>query len=282
MATQGAKGEVGLHGLMKGLRLTEEEESEVQGAWRSGAKEMGKVPQAVGKLFSQKSGYADGIVRAIGKVWCLEKGIRCKELGDNLFLFSFLQPGGKRRAITEGPWDFGGDLLVVVDFDSTMKLEDLEFNYISIWIRVLDLPFGLMNVETGKAIGDKVGETIEVETDQDGSAVGRYLRIKVRLDIRKPLRRGVTMEGENKGDKIWCRFQYEFLPNFCYTCGLLGHVDKECDEGDWRVKEKQFGSWLRVAPTTRRSQSVSRKWSEGGSPGGSRQLRNFEDGLRGT
>jgi len=89
-----------------------------------------------------------------------------------------------------------------------------------------------------KAIGDKVGETIEVDRDQDGSAVGCYLCINVPLDIRKPLRRGVTMEGEKKGDKIWCRFQYEFLPNFCYTCELLGHVDKECDEGDWRVKEK--------------------------------------------
>lgn len=52
------------------------------------AKELGKVPQAVGKLF-----------------W--------------------------RR-----------DLLVVVDFGSTKKLDELEFNFIPVWIRVLDLPMG--------------------------------------------------------------------------------------------------------------------------------------------
>ena len=40
--------------------------------------------------------------------------------------------------------------MVVEDFDSMKKLEDLEFNYISVWIYVLDLPFSLMNVETGK------------------------------------------------------------------------------------------------------------------------------------
>jgi hypothetical protein len=71
----------------------------------------------------------------------------------------------------------------VVDFDSTEKLDELEFNFIPVWIRVLDLLIGLMNVEMGEAIGDRVGQTIEVESDADGSAVGRYLRIKVRLDI---------------------------------------------------------------------------------------------------
>lgn len=35
------------------------------------------------------------------------------------------------------------------------------------------------------------------------------------------------IEGE-KG--CWCNFQYEFLPNFCYSCGILGDVEKECDE----------------------------------------------------
>ena len=72
-----------------------------------------------------------------------------------------------------------------------------------------------MNVETGKAIGDKVGETIEVDRDQDGSAVGCYLCINVPLDIRKPLRRGVTMEGEKKGEKnlvlVPIRVPLEFL-----------------------------------------------------------------------
>lgn len=196
---------------MRVLKLTEEEEAGVKGAWR---KEMGKIPQAVGKLFSHQPGYGDGIACVLGEVWCPEKGIRCKELGENLFLFSFLEPGGKKRAISDGPWEFGGDLLVVADLDTSKKLDELEFNFIPVWIRVLDLPIGLMNVDTGEAIGDSVGQILEVESDQDGSAIGLYLRIKVRLDIRKPLRRGVTMEGENEGEKFWCRFKYESLPNF--------------------------------------------------------------------
>jgi hypothetical protein len=32
-----------------------------------------------------------------------------------------------------------------------------------------------------------------MEAEDDGTAVGQFLRIKVRLDIRKPLMRGVTL-----------------------------------------------------------------------------------------
>jgi len=139
------------------------------------------------------------MVQALGKIWCPVKGIRCKELGENLFLFTFLQPVGKRRVVTEGPWEFGGYLLIVVDFDETKRLRDLEFTHILVWIRVFNLPLGLMNEETGCLIGDKVGKSLEVDTDEDGSAVGSFLRMKVLIDVRQPLQKGVMMENE-KGE----------------------------------------------------------------------------------
>jgi len=118
--------------------------------------------------------------------------------------------------------------LIVVDFDGSKWLKELEFVSVPIWIRVFDLPLGLMNEETARRIGNKAGRFLEVDMDEDGLAVGEFLRIKVLLDIRKPLFRGVTMEGEG-----WCNIKYEFLPNFCYVCGHLGHVEKKCDEGVW-------------------------------------------------
>lgn len=126
---KGKKGPEDLEGLMGGLKLTDEERSTVRGAWQSGSRETGRHPQAVGKLFSTKAGYADEMAQTLGKIWCPVKGIRCKELGGNLFLFTFLQAGGKRRAVTEGPWEFGGDLLIVVEFDGMQRLKDLEFTH---------------------------------------------------------------------------------------------------------------------------------------------------------
>jgi hypothetical protein len=86
-----------------------------------------------------------------------------------------------------------------------------------------------LNEEIGKVIREKVGRVLKVDVDVDGSAVSNYLRVKVQVDVRKPLLRGVFLEEVTSGCKDWCPIQYEFLPNFCYGCGLLGHVYRECD-----------------------------------------------------
>jgi hypothetical protein len=49
-------------------------------------------------------------------------------------LFTFHQPSGKRRALEEGPWMFGKDLVVMVDFDESKALEELVLAFIPIWV----------------------------------------------------------------------------------------------------------------------------------------------------
>ena len=141
-------------------------------------------PKAVGKVFAEKLVNTEGLAQTLGKIWCPIKGVGCKDLGDNHFLFTFFQHGGKRRAMEEGPWMFGRDLVVLVDYDETKLVEELEFAFIPIWVRVSKVPLGMMNRAVGEAIGGQIGEFMEMERDDDDdSAVGRFLRIKIKLDI---------------------------------------------------------------------------------------------------
>lgn len=70
----------------------------------------------------------------------------CKEMGDNIFLFSFSQVDGRRRALEEGPWSVGHghDLLVMLEYDARKAVENLTFTQIPIWARVNKLPMGMM------------------------------------------------------------------------------------------------------------------------------------------
>ena len=107
----------------------------------------------------------------------------CKDLGDNHFQLTFLQATGKKRALDEGPWMFGKDLVVMVDFDATKTIEELDFSFIPFWIRVMKPPLSMIRRVLGEAIGDEIGTSMAMDLYENDMAVGCFLRNKVKLDI---------------------------------------------------------------------------------------------------
>ena len=57
---------------------------------------------------------------------------------------------------------------------------------------------------------------------------GSFMRVRVIIDINKPLCRGRRFSS-SQGEQGWVSFKYERLPNLCYWCGSLSHVDKDCE-----------------------------------------------------
>ncbi|KAE8781356.1 LRR receptor-like serine/threonine-protein kinase FLS2 [Hordeum vulgare] len=125
---------------------------------------------------------------SLGRCSCPLKGVDCKELGDNVFIFTFKQETGKRKALEDdGPWMFENDLVVMVDFVPSKRIDQYVFVEVPIWFRVLGLPLGKMEEDTPEDIGNLVRKFVEMDTGADVSAMGRFLRIKVRMPINKPI-----------------------------------------------------------------------------------------------
>lgn len=82
------------------------------------------------------------------------------------------------------------------------------------------------------------------------------------------------MEVGLNGKTQWCPLEYEFLPNFCYICGMLGHVDRECSRGSWKEKKKPFGPELQVWPSRLRSLEDSRNRNSRSSGSGGQNLES--------
>jgi hypothetical protein len=229
------------------MKLSAAEKKKIAVGGTGGSGEILKS-QAMAKLMSEKLAHPDAIERALGRVWCPIKGINCQVLGENKFLITFLQAAGKRKALEERPWVFSNELLVLSELDDSKAIDKIEFNFIPIWIRFQKLPIGLMNKEVGELLGNEVGECLEVDVGDGDVKIGSFLRVKIRLDIRKPLMRGVTVQVGVAGVEKWCPIIYEFLPDFCYICGLIGHTDKACSIQLQKGDKRQFGGEMRWLP----------------------------------
>ncbi|KAM0858894.1 hypothetical protein ACQ4PT_047568 [Festuca glaucescens] len=234
--------------------------------------------QAVGKILSDRPARAEYVKKTLGAIWSPFSGVECKDMSRNRFLFSFYDEATERKAVHNGPWDFNGNLIVMESFKPNKTIDEYEFKTIPIWVRAYGIPMGMMDLDTGKLIGDQIGEFLDADLDEDGSAMGEYLRIKIRMDITVPLMRCTTLEieedeeeyshmnaeGGKEADEKIITLKYEHLPDFCYSCGIIGHTERLCPTKEVIAGRRQFGPWLRViiikgSPREEKSRSSSEK-----------------------
>ncbi|KAL0362122.1 UNVERIFIED_CONTAM: hypothetical protein Scaly_1167400 [Sesamum calycinum] len=106
-----------------------------------------------------------------------------------------------------------------------------------------------MTKEMAEAIGHRIS-WYKDSADNCQFMWGLSMRLKVELDINKPLKRFLQLRTA-RGEGSVVSFTYERLPNFCCLCGLLGHIDRNCsrrhEEGFMEFGgELQYGEWLRA------------------------------------
>ncbi|KAJ1397238.1 Zinc finger, CCHC-type [Sesbania bispinosa] len=87
---------------------------------------------------------------------------------------------------------------------------------------------------------------------------GSYIRVLVEMDISNPLLPGINA-GSKMDGVFWVEFQYEKLPQFCYSCGIIGHDEENCN-GKIQTKEESvtLGPWLRLTQVGRKLASSTR------------------------
>ncbi|XVF73261.1 hypothetical protein PTKIN_Ptkin12aG0187600 [Pterospermum kingtungense] len=68
----------------------------------------------------------------------------------------------------------------------------------------------------------------------EGGGWTNFLRVRVEINIKKPLRRTVKLQTWENGREVWGRLTYKRLASFCYCCGLLGYIDADCEKGNDR------------------------------------------------
>ncbi|KAG8386248.1 hypothetical protein BUALT_Bualt03G0129200 [Buddleja alternifolia] len=130
------------------------------------------------------------------------RGMEISRLGNSRFLFAFNHSVDLDRVLESGPWNFDNYMIILKKlqaFDDPLTT-NLDWNEIF----------------------------VRMDMAKRGFFWDSTLRLRVSINVSKPLMRFMLLSLPN-GHDLKLQFSYEKLPNFCYLCGIIGHIDDCCD-----------------------------------------------------
>ena len=77
----------------------------------------------------------------------------------------------------------------------------------------------------------------KVDVDSEGRASGDCLRVRVTVKVSEPLLRWVTAYSKKHMSFDTYEVQYERLPHYYFSCGIIGHSSLECPKPGTRDKD---------------------------------------------
>jgi hypothetical protein len=226
--------------LWGNLTLTEDEdcvEVDVQAKEFDTGATIGKTC-VIGKLIVEHLVSKETIKDGLISWWKPFGDLVFKVLGENLFLIEFSDKRDKDRVLSGRPWAFESSLFLVEDFEALTQPSDFTFDTASFWVQMVNLPLACMGAEVGRKIGATMGMVEAVDVDANGMGWGEFLRVKIRLGLKKPLLRGRKLNVQGK--QVWVTFKYERLPHFCFNCGVICHGKTGCSNMGFDSK------WIRL------------------------------------
>ncbi|MBA0818648.1 hypothetical protein Gohar_003642 [Gossypium harknessii] len=208
----------------------------------------------------------------MANLWHPVKGVQIRDLGEKRYIFKFFHIMDMERVLKGSPWTFNNHLLVLHKLSKGEDPLRVPLISASFWVQVHDVPIGFYSENLAIQLGNFIGIFQEYDSANLGKENMNYMRIRIQIDIRRPLKRKKQVKFQNKCSYV--RFKYERLTLFCFYCGRLGHNDSFCEiKMEAGVEIGEMGWDLSLRAQSRRAQVMSSVWlrEEGG----------FSDGNKG-
>lgn len=216
----------------------------------------------VGKFFTNSTPPSlDETEQSLRKQWVLSGNMAVQKLGD-IDIFLFEQVNDKEKVLKHGHYNVNGVIIVIKSID-LYSPGMIDFTVASFVVAVVGLPSYLRTKEILPNLATIVGNNPVFLGVPDKIRPTLYFRVDV--DLKKPLRPGF-FNSENQ----FVEFKYINLGDFCYSCGMIGHVNTSCDQVIF-PKERAlnatstthvYGPWLRFTVFETSYQTVLMKSPE--------------------
>lgn len=191
--------------------------------------EIKEVPKVVyGRLLSGRSVNKVGLKNMLEAVWQNKAGVKIEDYTEGIVILTFGSEVIKNRLMKGQPWNFSGSYLVLIEADAMEQVTVDSFQKIPFWVQVYGIPPGHLAKPYGERLGKEIANSMGEFLEFDRNYRPNFMRVRVGMDSSGPLLRGKFLKLDKKKDNIWISFRYERLSKFCYYCGHLTHIQKDC------------------------------------------------------
>ncbi|KAL0403697.1 UNVERIFIED_CONTAM: hypothetical protein Sradi_2010500 [Sesamum radiatum] len=236
--------------LGSSLVLTEMEDrgqSLPQTTWAG--RQEGDEMLVVGRVLTVRAFRFDVLQMTLMNIFRPIKGMSVRLLEHIRFFISFNHVVDRDRVLNGGPWFFDKNLIILQKVSIEENPKDVELNWVSFHVFIHGLPISMMMKEVAEYIENRLGIFLDSKYAQTQFQWGAKIRIRVFLDVHIPLIHALHIRSMGSDDTVLPKFTYDRLPNFCYGCGILRHIMRDCERQleeleNVNTSELSYGPWL--------------------------------------
>jgi hypothetical protein len=217
------------HPNLGGLSLNEEEEEGFNFDFDDGGDVQLDLRWClVGSFLCDRTIHFNSMRVRMADLWKPVKGVTIKEATPGTFLFHFAHPLDMEAVLNGGSWTFDNNMLILEQVQLGVQIDQIPLFHATMWVQVYNLPTGLMKENVGIRLANYIGTFVEYDKNNNSNFWRQYMRIRVRVDVRQPLKKETKVKNR---DGEWCivKFKYEKLGIFCFLCGIMGHAENKCE-----------------------------------------------------
>ncbi|KAK2639396.1 hypothetical protein Ddye_027191 [Dipteronia dyeriana] len=80
----------------------------------------------------------------------------------------------------------------------------MDFIKAAFWVQIHKVPLLCMTKKIGEFLGNMIGEVREIDTGPSGDCVGKFIRVRVVINVNQPLRSLLRVDVLLDGRKLIC------------------------------------------------------------------------------
>ena len=110
------------------------------------------------KFYTRRSVNLEAVAKTFRPLWRTKHRFEVSDSGDNRLLFAFETVEDIEKVLLGETWSFDRHIVVFQRYDMSTPIDELEFDRVSFWIQIHNLPYSLLTTNVAISLGESIGK----------------------------------------------------------------------------------------------------------------------------